>query len=48
MRMDYGLRNVIKAMDVPLLGNRVSTHNTNLSIQCDEEEVQRAKHENVV
>ena len=48
MRMDYGLGNVIKAMDMPLLGNRVSTHNTNLSIQCDEEEVQRAQHENVV
>ena len=38
VRMDCGLGNVIKAVYVPLLGKLVSTHNTNLSIQCDEEE----------
>ena len=38
VRIDYGLGNVIKVVNVPLLGKIVSTHNTNLSIQCDEEE----------
>ena len=38
VRIDYGLGNVIKVVDVPLLGRIVCTHNTNLSIQCDEEE----------
>lgn len=45
MRMDFGLGSAIKAVDVPILGRRVSTHNTNLSIQCDEEKVQRTKWE---
>jgi len=47
MRMDFGLGSAIKEVDVPILGTRVSTQNTNLSIQGDEEKIQRMKWEKV-
>ena len=47
VRMDFGLGNTLKAADVPLLGKRISTHNTILPMQRDEEETQRTKREKV-
>ena len=47
VRMDFELGNTLKAADVPVLGKRVSTQNTNLSMQRDEEEIQKMKREKV-
>lgn len=47
VRMDFGLGSAIKTTDVPLLEKRLSMHNTNTSMQGDEEEVQNTKREKV-
>ena len=47
VRMDFGLGNTLKAAEVPVLGKRISTHNTILPMQRDEEETERMKREKV-
>ena len=47
VRMDFRLGNMLKAVDVLVLGKRVSTQNTNLSMQRDEEEIQKRKQDKV-
>ena len=47
VRMDFSLGNTLKVVDVPMLGKRIITQNTNLSMQRDEEEIQKVKREKV-
>lgn len=45
MRIDNGLRSIIRATNTPLLGKRGSMTDTHNTILDEEEEAQRVKHE---